>query len=249
VAGALSGSRQIAIIPWRFSVKTPALSRRSLSIVIALLALAVPSDISLAGDWSLDDALRQIDKAAKGVRGLTGEASATDQRGEETRSLSGSVAIMMDGRMRIVLEDDPPRTILCASGKMFVHEPARSLVTEYKLGKNPDSLPQYALVGFSPLGTDLKKDYLVTLVEESDLDGHSVLMLELTPKSAALREAIQKIHLWIDQANWLPIQQRIFHTAAETHLTIRYDVLSRNDGLERKLFAPKWPKGTRKEKS
>jgi len=101
-------------------------------------------------------------------------------------------------------------------GKMFVHQPAKSLVTEYKLGQNPDSLPQYGLVGFSPAGTRLKKDHLVTLVEESTVDGHSVLMLELTPKSEKLRAAMQKIHLWIDQANWLPLQQRIFHTAADT---------------------------------
>jgi outer membrane lipoprotein-sorting protein len=215
-------------------------------LVLAIVFLANPSN---AGDWSLDEALKQIEKATKGVRGVSGEVIATDQRGEEILTLDGSVAVMMDGRMRVVLDDDPPRTILCTGGKMYVHEPARSLVTEHNIGKNPDSLPQYALIGFSPLGTGMKKDYLVTLVEDSTIDGHSVLMFELTPKSAELREAIQKIHLWIDQANWLPLQQRIFHTAADTHLTIRYKNISRNDRLESKLFAPKWPKGTRKEKS
>lgn len=222
---------------------------RPVALAISALALLSFAQPSPAADWSLDDALEQIDNATRGVRGLTGEVTATDQRGEESRTLNGSVAVMLDGSMRITIEEDPPRTILCTGGKLYIHEPAKSLVTEYKLGKNPDSLPQYALVGFSPLGKQLKKDYLVTLVEEGTIDGHSVLMLELTPKSAELREAIQKIHLWIDQANWLPLQQRIFHTAADTHLTVRYDGLSRDDRLESKLFAPKWPKGTRKEKS
>lgn len=222
---------------------------RPAAIIVLALVVCLTANAPLAADWSLDSALKQIDDATRGVRGLTGEVSVKDQRGEETRTLEGSVSIMMDGRMRIEVNEEPPRTILCTGGKMFVHQPAKSLVTEYKLGQNPDSLPQYGLVGFSPAGTRLKKDHLVTLVEESTLDGHSVLMLELTPKSEKLRGAIQKIHLWIDQAHWLPLQQRIFHTAAETFLTIRYDNLSRNDRLDPKTFAPKWPKGTRKEKS
>jgi outer membrane lipoprotein-sorting protein len=131
---------------------------------------------------------------------------------------------------------------------MFVHEPARSTVVEYPLAKHPDKLAQYAVVGFSPSGKRQKSEYLLTLLDEGDLDGHSVLLLELTPKSDALRGAVSKIQLWIDQANWLPVQQHIVHSRAETHLTVRYAGLSRNDKIDKALFVPKWPKGTRKEK-
>jgi outer membrane lipoprotein-sorting protein len=205
--------------------------------------------VTFAGDWSLDSALQQIDKATKGVGGLVGEVTVTDQRGDEPSvEMTGKVAIRMDGRMRIDLEGEQPRTILSLPGKMFVHEPARSTVVQYPLAKHPGKLAQYAVVGFSPSGKRLKTEYLLTLLEEGDLDGHSVLLLELTPKSEALRAEVSKIQLWIDQANWLPVQQRIFHSRAETHLTVRYAGLSRNDKIDKALFAPKWPKGTRKEK-
>lgn len=230
-------------------MKMRLLLTRVLAMAVVATAFLSPGAPVLADEWSLKTALRQIDSATKGIGGLTGQVTATDQRGEEISTLEGEVAVMMDGRMRIAIGSEPPRVILCTGGKMYVHEPARSLVTEHKLGKNPESLQQYALVGFSPAGTGLEKEHLVTLVEESMLDGAAVLMFELTPKSADLREAIQKIHLWVDQASWLPLQQRIFHTAADTHLTIRYEGLSRNDRIDTKLFAPKWPKGTRKEKA
>jgi outer membrane lipoprotein-sorting protein len=219
------------------------------AIALTLLALLLPGATTTAGEWTLADALKQIDKATKGVRGLTGDVTVTDQQaGADARSMSGEASIRIDGRIRLEAEGENAKTILCIPGKMFVHEPGKSTVTEYPLAKHPDKLAQYALVGFAPLGTALKKDFLLTLVEDSTLDEKSVLMLELTPKSEGLRGAVSKIHLWIDQSNWLPAQQRIFHGGADTHLTVTYSKLSRNDKLDNQIFAPKWPKGTRKEK-
>jgi outer membrane lipoprotein-sorting protein len=215
-------------------------------VVVTPFLLAIPV---LGGSWTLKPALKQIDMATKGVRGLAGEVSVVDvQRGDKVLEMAGRVAIREDGRMRIDLAGEKPRTILRIPNKMFVHEPARSTVVEYPLAKHPEKLAQYAITGFAPSGSRLEKTYLLTLVGEKELDGRSVLLLELTPKSEELRAAVSKIQLWIDQANWLPLQQRIFHSGVETHLTLRYSGLSRNDGLDKGLFAPKWPKGTRKEK-
>jgi outer membrane lipoprotein-sorting protein len=52
----------------------------------------------------------------------------------------------------------------------------------------------------------------------------------------------------VDQSSWLPVQQRFFHGGMDTHLTVGYANLSRNDKLPNDLFAPKWPKGTKKQK-
>jgi outer membrane lipoprotein-sorting protein len=203
----------------------------------------------LAGDWSVDEVLKQIDRATKGMRGLTGEITLTDQQGgAEAGSMDGKVSIRMDGRVRLEAEGQDPKTVLCIPGKMFVYEPQKSMVTEYALARHPGKLAQYTLVGFSEQGSALKKNHLVTLVEEDDLEGHSIVLLELTPKSDQLRSSISKIRLWIDQATWFPVQQRIFHSSAETHLTVRYANLSRNDKLSNEPFKPQWPKGTRKQK-
>ncbi len=88
----------------------------------------------------------------------------------------------------------------------------------------------------------------MSLLEESSLDDNKVLVLELTPRSDSTRRDISKIQLWINQANWLPIQQKIFHSNADTHLTVRYNNVARNDSLDKDLFKPNWPKGTEKIK-
>jgi outer membrane lipoprotein-sorting protein len=212
-------------------------------------SLMLFASTAVGEDWTLNDALKQTDKATKGLRGLSGEATVTDHRdGEDAAELSGEVSIRTDGRVRIELTGDTPKTILCIPGKMFVHEPDKSIVVEYPLAKYPEKLAQYTLVGFSTRGPALKKDFLPTLVGEDEIDGRSVVLLELTPKSDALRSALSKIQLWVDQSSWLPVQQRFFHGGMDTHLTVRYSNLSRNDNLSNDLFAPKWPKGTKKQK-
>jgi outer membrane lipoprotein-sorting protein len=104
------------------------------------------------------------------------------------------------------------------------------------------------LLGFEPSGSALKKDFLITLIEESSLEGSEVALLELTPTRDDLRAALSKIQLWIDQSTYLPIQQRMFHGAADTHLTVRYRDVSRDDKLDQAKFKPNWPKGTTKVK-
>jgi outer membrane lipoprotein-sorting protein len=217
--------------------------------LLVLVALLLPAGAAWSAEWTVQDALKQIDKATKGLRGLTGEVTVSDQQGgAEAGTGTGKASIRTDGRMRIETGESG-LTYLCTQGQLYIYQPAKSLVTEYPLAKHRDQLAQYALVGFEPRGNRLKQDYLLTMVEaDGKLDDKSIVLLELTPKNQALRGAVSKIHLWIDQANWLPAQQRIFHGGEDTHLTVRYANLSRNDKLDNQLFAPKWPKGTRKEK-
>lgn len=215
-----------------------------------LLAIAGMSGTwTTAGDWTLNDALKQIDKATQGLRGLTGKVTLTDQQhGAEAATMEATVSILTDGRMRFEQEGDDGRTVLSITGKLYVYEAAIRSVTEYPLAKHPERLAQYTSVGFAKRGSALKSEYVLTLVGDEELDSHKVLLFELTPKSDRLRETVSKIHLWIDQANWLPIQQRIFHGGTDTHLTVRYADLSRNDKLSAEPFQPKWPKGTQKLK-
>ena len=120
---------------------------------------------------------------------------------------------------------------------------------QIKLAQHPEQLEQYALLGYSPAGSQLKKDFLLTVIEESSLDGNKVVLLELSPTRDEVRAKVHKIHLWIDQATYLPAQQRMFYGAADTYLTIRYSDVSREDKVDQAKFKPKWPKGTSKVKN
>jgi outer membrane lipoprotein-sorting protein len=120
------------------------------------------------------------------------------------------------------------------------------IVEQFNTGKHKERLAQYALLGFEPRGSELERDFLVTILDEESLDGRKVVLLELTPKRDDVREAVSKIHLWIDQSNWLPVKQQVFHGSPETHLTVTYENVSRDDSISQQVFKPKWPKGTEK---
>lgn len=222
--------------------------------VCAALAVLLPGTVAKVGadekdTWTLEDALEQIDDATKDIGGVTAEAKFTNVRsGESTMDLTGKFYLDMKGKMRVELTAAKPKTFLCNKSKLYMYEADEQLVQEYKLKDHPEKLAQYALLGFSQTGSRLEYDYLVSLLEESSLDDNKVVVLELTPRSDSTRRDVSKIQLWINQANWLPIQQKIFHSAADTHLTVRYDNVARNDSLDKDLFKPDWPKGTEKIK-
>ena len=220
------------------------------SITIGLLVIAFTAGAFAADDKaSVDGILKQVDNVTKGVKGITAQVTLIDvEAGEEKTNESGTAFVSMDGDLRIELTGDAPKTILCTPTDLFLYSPSKMVYEQFKLQQHPERLAQYALLGFEPSGSALKKDFLITLIEESSLEGSEVALLELTPTRDDLRAAVSKIQLWIDQSTYLPIQQRMFHGAADTHLTVRYRDVSRDDKLDQVKFKPNWPKGTTKVK-
>ena len=220
------------------------------SIPIGLLILAIMTGVAAAADnTSVNDVLKQVDKVTKGVKGFTADATLVNvEAGEEKTNETGAAFVSLDGNIRIELTGDDPGTILCTPTDLYIHHSSKMVYEQYKLQKHPERLEQYTLLGFSPSGSALKRDFLITVIEESSLDGNKVVLLELTPTRDDLRTAISKIRLWLDQSTYLPIQQRMFHGAADTHLTVRYSNVARDDKLDKAKFKPSWPKGTKKVK-
>lgn len=224
---------------------------RCIGLGIALcLCLAWGATGALAEDaWTLNKALKQIDKATKDIKGMTGKVAVTDVRaGEAAVEVEGKAAIVKSGSMRIEVSGETSMTILVTPDVTYVFDPVKLTYRESKNAKDPVPLEQFGLLGFSTAGSELKKDFLLALLDAQALDGHNVVVLELTPKAEDLRKEVAKIQIWVDQANWLPIQQKIYHSAADTYLMLRYSELGRDDKIDNAQFKPKWPKGTKKEK-
>lgn len=218
-----------------------------LGVVGAMALLLAPGALA---EWTLKDALKQIDKAMADFKTATADVEVTNEKGGERKAIAenGKAWIRNDGNLRVDLIDAEPRILIVTPGTSYDYAPSKFTVKQYALGKHPEQLAQYAVLGFSVYGSELKEDFLVTLLEESSLDGRKALVLELTPKNEKLRQALSKIRLWVDQANWMPAQQQIFHGNAEAHLTVLYKNFSRNIPIDAAQFKPKWPKGTEKVK-
>jgi outer membrane lipoprotein-sorting protein len=215
-------------------------------LVAALLASAMPAG---AQKWTLESALKRLDEESKKFKAMSASVEKTkvtvivNDRWTET----GQIFVRGD-KMLIELVQPDARTILRDGDKLYVYTPKTRRVEEYDLGKHRALVDQFLLLGFGSSGGDLKKGYLVTLLGEPVLDKKKVLWLELTPKDEKVRNQISKIHLWLDETTWLPVQQKFFETGSGDYFEMHYTNIQRNPRIPDSRFKAKWPKGVTRVK-
>ncbi|MGI9287620.1 MAG: LolA family protein [Pseudomonadales bacterium] len=196
--------------------------------------------------WTLDSALRQIDRQAGDFSTALADVEVLRQTedGKGNKESSGRVYVNKQGAIRFDVKNPEERTILAVKNKVHVYDPVRALVELYSSKKDKARLEPLVRIGFTSTGKDLKKDYLVTLLGEDKIRGRRVVGLELTPKKESSREHVARVRVWIDQASWMPLEQEISQVEGGASLKISYTDMARNLKLNDELFRPRWPKGT-----
>jgi outer membrane lipoprotein-sorting protein len=164
------------------------------------------------------------------------------------RSTETGTILVRGDKMLLDLKAPDARTILRTGDSLYVYTPGLKRVEEYNLGKNRALVDQFLLLGFGTEGKELKKGYLLTLLHEEKLEDKKTVELELTPKAEGVRNQISKIQLWLDESNWLPVQQEFFEAGSGDYSIVRYSRVVRNPGIPDSQFKPHWPKGTEKVK-
>jgi outer membrane lipoprotein-sorting protein len=150
--------------------------------------------------------------------------------------------------MRIEFTKPEGRTILRTGDSLFLYNPKLNRVEEYDLGKNRAMVDQYIRLGFGTKSEDLKKSYLVTVTGEEQLDNRKAIVVELTPKADQIRSQITRIQMWIDEASWLPIQQKIYETGSGDYILFHYTGMMKNLKINDSKFKQDWPKNASHEK-
>lgn len=222
--------------------------------VTALAALLLLAGFSLpaspAPAMTREAILRQLDEAAKDFKSV----HATISRAKvtvvvnDTSTESGQIWIRGHDKMRIELTQPDPKTILRDGDKLYVFNPKQKRVEEYDLGKNRNLVDQFLLLGFATSGDDLRKAYLITPQGEPTVGDRKTIFLELIPKNDSVRQQISKIQLWLDQATWLPVQQKFYETGSGDYFTITYTDVVKNRPIPDSRFKQNWPKETQKIK-
>jgi outer membrane lipoprotein-sorting protein len=218
----------------------------------ALAALVFATGYSVAAEnelgWTLDSALKQVERQSKDFDSLLADVSAVSRTsdGAVADELSGRLYMNNSGEIRIQVSDGSGREVLVTSSEVQEYDPAQKLVERYSLSKHKDRLEPFARLGFTTTGKDLKDDYLVTMLGEDSIRGERALLLQLTPKRDKDRQFISNITLWINQASWMPMRQVIENVTTSQTLTVDYEGAARNLNLNPKLFEAQWPRGTKR---
>jgi outer membrane lipoprotein-sorting protein len=192
-----------------------------------------------------DSVLAMMDKSAQDFRTLTADIEHIKYTDvvKDTSTESGKLWVRRDEKMRIDFFQPDRRTILRTGDSLFVFTPKINRVEEYDLGKNRDLVDQYVLLGFGTKSENVRKSYLVAVLGETELDHKKTVQLELVPKSDQVRKQIAKIQIWIDEASWLPIQQKFFESGSADYLIFHYTDVMKNLKIGDNQFKQDWPKG------
>lgn len=222
-------------------------------LVFSTLLLALPLAPLLFAQGpprTVDSVLGLMDHAAQGFRSLTATIEHVKFTAvvSDTSKETGNLYVRRDEKMRIDITAPDPRTILRTGDSLFVYTPKIKRVEEYNLGKNRSMVDQYILLGFGTRSAEVRKSYDVVLTGEDQLDGRRVALLELTPKSDEVRKQITKIQMWIDEASWLPIQQKFFEATAGDYFLFHYSDMKEDLKVPESRFKQDWPKGVTRVK-
>jgi outer membrane lipoprotein-sorting protein len=218
------------------------------AILVALGFAAVSSGQGTV--WTTDSVLSMMDKSARDFHTLTADIEHIKYTDvvKDTSSETGKLFVRRDEKMRIEFMKPDRRTILRNGDSLFVFTPKINRVEEYDLGKNREMVDQYVLLGFGTKSENVRKSYLVTILGETELDHHKTVMLELTPKSDQVRKQIARIQMWIDEASWLPVQQKFFESGSQDYLIFHYTNMMKNLKIGDSEFKQDWPKGVSRTK-
>ena len=232
------------------------MTRKTAAHSWGLLALLVFFGASRAAggsgqNWTLESALAKMDAAARDFHSLTANIEHIKYTDvvKDTSTESGQLWLeKKDEKMRIDFGKPDARTILRAGNSLAIYNPKINRVEEYDLGKDRALVDQYLRLGFGTRSEDLKKSYTVAFSGEQELDGRKTLLLELTPKNDQLRTQISKIEMWVDEASWLPLQQKFYEAGSADHIIFHYSDIKKNVKIEESRFKPDWPKNASKVK-
>ncbi len=221
--------------------------------IFALSAMAIAIGAGAAqttAKWTTEGVLGMMDRSAKGFRSLTADIENTKYTAvvKDTSTETGKIWVRHDQKMRIEFTKPEPRTILRTGNSLYLYNPKLNRVEEYDLGKNSAMVDQYIRLGFGTKSEDLKKSYLVTFTGEEELDKRKAVLLELTPKSEQMRGQITRIQMWIDEATWLPIQQKFYETGSGDYILFHYTNALEDLKINESEFKQDWPKNASHEK-
>jgi outer membrane lipoprotein-sorting protein len=227
--------------------------RHFIPLILALGAEAfavVAGAAQTAAKWTTDGVLEMMDKSAKDFRTLTADIENVKYTAvvQDTSTETGQIFVRRDQKMRIEFTKPEARTILRTGDSLFLYNPKLNRVEEYDLGKNRAMVDQYIRLGFGTKSEDLKKSYVVTATGEEELDHRKTVVVELTPKGDQIRSQITRIQMWIDEASWLPIQQKIFESGSGDYILFHYTSMMKNLKINDSRFKQDWPKNASHEK-
>jgi outer membrane lipoprotein-sorting protein len=215
------------------------------ALALALLAAGIPSRDAAAGPRKgklpppLSEILSRMNEAAKDLKTISANLEYTkvtvlvDDKSTESGQLFYHKG--KNPAIRIEIQKPEAKTVLFSKNKAEIFLPKINQIQEYNLEEQSGLVEQFFLLGFGTESDKLRKDYDFKFLTEEDLDGDTTALLELTPRSEKTTGQLTKIHLWVSEESWLPVQQKFFQPGGD-YFVARYTAVRVNRELPPSTF-------------
>jgi outer membrane lipoprotein-sorting protein len=173
---------------------------------------------------SLEAVLNQMDAAAAQFRSAQADFT-WDQYQKvvnETDTQKGKIYYRRTGKgdtqMAADIQSPDQKYLLFTEGKIRLYQPKIQQVNEYDSGKNRAEAETFLVLGFGGRGHDLQQQFEVKFDGNEDVDGIKTAKLELTPKSARVKNMFDKIIVWVDATRSVSLKQQAFEPSGDYRL-------------------------------
>jgi len=222
--------------------------QRQLRELIVCLILATPAAFA-AGNDSLQQVLARIDKAAKDFKSMTAQVTYVTHTEvlNENDTETGTITMkkVHAGEVQGLVDFTAPDRKTIAFEKRTAEEylPKLKTVQVFDLTKHGEQIDKFIMIGFGTSGSELAKDYDMTVLGMENWNGQPSILLQLVPKTADARQYVQKLQLWIPaQGEPYPPHEKIFEPSGDYRL-VTYTDLKINPPLAHDALKLKVPPG------
>jgi outer membrane lipoprotein-sorting protein len=122
---------------------------------------------------------------------------------------------------------DAPKTVVYDGGEVNFYEPTIKQLTTVKAGANRGQFESFLTLGFGGSGTDLEKNWKVSLLGTESMDGVSVAKLDLVPKEQKVLDMFTHVTIWVDSSRGISHKQIFYQPSGDlrtaTYKNIRYN--------------------------
>jgi outer membrane lipoprotein-sorting protein len=218
---------------------------RATCLLLCFLVIGAPGAFAEEPTiWNLKSALKQMDKAAKAAGPLRADVHYTTTDPAAAVKGHGTIYFRGDGSARVDIPGDNSAIGYWLYAYFVVYDLNKKRLTTINYYINPQVLAQYALIGFSPAGSALKKSWVLSLKGDEMLDDEHVLFFILTPKDKELKKTIAMVRIWVSLEHWMPAKMEVLHVAKNLKLTARFTNVEPDEEHEPSFFRPSAPSGT-----
>ncbi len=219
---------------------------------VVCLILMGPVMHAAASD-NLQQVLARIDQAANDFKSMTAHVTYithTEVLNDDTPE-SGTVTMrkVQPGEVQGKVEFTAPdrKTVTIEKRRVQEYFPKINTLQVFDLDRHGEQLDKFFMIGFGASGTELAKDYDVTVLGTENMKGQAAIHLQLIPKVAEARQYVQRVELWIpEQGDPYPFREKILEPSGDYRL-VTYNDLKINPPLQPDALQLKLPPGVKTE--